>query len=63
MRYKQYWKSEFQAALSSFSRTSKMNGWKEVSEEMESEEILIQNLLCLKNTQMLIITDGNKSMK
>jgi hypothetical protein len=58
MRYKQYWKSQFQAALSSFYRTGKVNGWKEVSEEMESEEIPINEFvyrISLKNPSASII--------
>lgn len=58
MKYKQYWKSEFQSALSSFSRTGKINSWKEISEEMESEEIPINEFvyrIYLKNPSASII--------
>ena len=41
MKYKQYWKSEFQKNLSTFARTGVMNGWDEISTEIESVDIPI----------------------
>jgi hypothetical protein len=58
MTYKQYWKSEFQAALSSFCNMGAMNGWVEISKEMESGEIPINEFVYrikLKNPNASII--------
>jgi hypothetical protein len=40
-RYKKYWKSGFQKNLSTFARTGVMNGWDEISTELENNDIPI----------------------
>lgn len=58
MSYKQYWKSEFQRALSSFAKSNGMIGWNEVSEELEDDDVSINEFvyrISLKNPSASII--------
>lgn len=45
MKYKQYWKSEFQAALTSICNRGVIKSWEEVSTAIQSDEITINEFV------------------
>lgn len=45
MKYKQYWKSEFQAGLSTICNKGLLKSWEEVSDEIQSDEININEFV------------------
>jgi len=45
MKYKQYWKSEFERALRSFSSSGYIVGFEEISDELQNDEIPINEFV------------------
>jgi hypothetical protein len=58
MKYKSFWKSEFEKLLSSISATNNLRFWEEVSENIQESEIKIWEYVYkfgLKNTSVNIL--------